>query len=230
MAYQECSPIGQITLRKLAWRTRIRIDLLRTMIDVGALEVIEKGRTFSDTIVQQPSPARLEWIRQMLKPLHMRPLIRLSEVAEMLNLKYTSLKEDCDSKGLKFRSSPTYGELLTPQDVGRILRADIVPKMNGRWRFDRMSLIQFLTGDVFGAHMKYRILPYSSYLEREVKRIARLKEPDRTFRAVALYESLKDAKTVAECWREYRERRDNPEVVGVEKLVDDLMSLVASGS
>jgi hypothetical protein len=227
---EEHLPLGQVTIRRLAWRSQIRVPLFHTLVDQGILEVVERKKPFALTIVKQPTPPRMEWIKQMMKSLNMRPLIRLAELAKMLNMKADDLRERCESKGLKFPYYPSYRELLSPRDVGRVLRAGIVPKASGQWRFDRMSLVQFLTGTEWGQQMKYQVLPYSAYLEREVKRIAHLKEPDRTFRAVALFESLNDAKTLAKCLKKYRERRDHPEVAQAEKSVEDLMSLVAGGS
>lgn len=221
-------PIGEITIRRLAWISKLRVPKFRALLDAGILEVVKKDVSIGRTVVKQPTPAKMEWIKQMLKPLNLRPLIRLREVAEMLGLRPIDLRERCSAKNLKFFRDPAYGELLTPQDVGRVLRAGIVDtRVAGRWRFDRMSLLQFLTGDEWGREMRYKVLPYSVYLEREVKRIAKLPEPNRTLRAVALYEAFQDAKSLSKGLHRYWKREKPVEgAVAAEKAIENLMSVV----
>jgi hypothetical protein len=71
-------------------------------------------------------------------------------------------------------------------------------------RYDRASFLRYFLSQVEGERWKDPP-PYSTRLEMEIKRVARLEQPWRTFRACALIEAFQDAKTATECIRRGRE-------------------------
>lgn len=223
-------PMGQVKLSVISKQTNVSLDQLIPVVRAGFFKVIKNpSRGLGDIIVERPSRAVLVWLMQMMRPLAMRPLIRLTEVADQLSLTHKELKLRCTEAGLKFHNDPAFGELLTPKDLGKLL-AKVVPRWHDHPRFDRISMLQFLAGEPISNKMQYRSLSYNERLERELKRVSRMAEPYRTLRAITIMESLRDAKTIAGAIKEYRRRLRDPDVVRADQAVSRLMSNIVPGS
>lgn len=78
-------------------------------------------------------------------------------------------------------------------------------------RFDRVEMLTFLLNALMPTSRKPLKRPrYTKRLELEIKRIAQLSNPERTVRAMALYEAWRDSRTVQECIRAARGLRRGP--------------------
>lgn len=186
-----------------------------------------------ETKIAHPGGYAIRWLRLMLLPLPQRPLFTLTEVAEMAQMMSPKgdraeglplLRKICASYVISIHVDEAFGELLSPQGFIRLL--DTLFGYREPMRFDRVALVEWMRGLKTGQRLRSN-LPYSRLLELEIRRIARLKEPERTMRAVALWESYYDAKRVANCLANYR-RRVKREMMRTEGQLGRLMKRLTS--
>ncbi len=85
--------------------------------------------------------------------------------------------------------------------------------------FDRAAVVQYMLGPV-----RNPILPYSVRLDRELRRIARLSEPNRTILATELWEVFHDARSVADALKKYHTRTNWHEIERMDGRVRRLLS------
>jgi hypothetical protein len=153
--------------------------------------------------VVSPSASTLDWLHNMLRPVVHRPLIRLEEVSGVLGLSVSQLRDLCALPSpipIPISLDPVFGDLLSPIAVHALItRAqpqEISPGLG------RAQLLLWMCG--LDHNLKRKPKPYSRQLEDEIHRIARLKEPNRTIRAVELLVRFVDAKLVAKAVLEVR--------------------------
>ena len=211
------------TLRALAIQLNTTVDMLTVAMREGYLHFCGTGKTVEETRVYLPPRHTLKWLEFMFRPLHRQPLIRMTEIAKMLDMSLASLKRYCREFEVKWEKSATFGDLMSPDEFELLL--DQLPDIQNV-RFDRISLLQYLCGERLGQSMRRRSIPYSVRLEREIARIAKLHEPQRTVQAAELWSAFQDARTVAEALREYRDnvgcREVEENALALEQLMDKL--------
>jgi hypothetical protein len=144
-----------------------------------------------------------------------RPLIRLYEISLLLGIDdyptnallklcatldppVTPITYQYTSKSEKGE----YDDLISPRDAHRLMKT-IAEKHNKQFRrkpaaLDRVSLLLWACG--LHTFVMKRPPPYSFTVEQEIKRIRKLKEPQRTIRAIDLLNRYMDAKVIAENW------------------------------
>ena len=218
-------PFGQMKLNELAYQLKVPTDRLLPVIVGGYIKKVKDSypHNAKHIVVERPSSALIAWLKQMLRPMAMRPLLTLKEIADILGMKETALRNLCKTdKRIKFHRDPAFGELISPRNLFFLIKR--LPKNHGAPSFDRARLLQFLTGNPVGTKMRFQVLPYSQQIEREIKRIAKLPEPYRTLRAIALYEAMEDAKTVLECLHKYHAAAKREEVLVVDGSIKRLLA------
>jgi len=164
-----------------------------------------------ETKVVLPPPGAIRWLRLMLLPLPERPLFTLEEVVQLAEIApppgkkgvqgIVLLRKLCAAFSIPIHVDDGFGELMSPISFIRLL--DALFGYRDPMRFDRAALMEWMRGMKTGYRLRCH-LPYSKLLELEIRRIARLREPERTMRAVALWESYYDAKRVSNCVGQYR--------------------------
>lgn len=163
-----------------------------------------------ETKVVLPSPGEIRWLGAMLLPLPERPLFTLNEVVLMADIappkdnRTTALdllRKICAAYAIPIHVDEAWGELMSPVSFIRLL--DALFGYREPMRFDRAALVEWMRGLKTGKRLRCN-LSYSRLLELEIRRVARLREPERTMRAVAFWESYYDAKTISNCLTRYR--------------------------
>lgn len=178
-------------------------EQLRPLIDLHYLRLMVPAEYLIDCQVARPLPAAMDWLKQMLAPIHLRPLVPIDIAAELLRNTAEDIRRLCLAWNIQLVFDPAFGELLSATNFYRLFQKVFQVK-EGQARYDRQILLWMLSIAKQGSDVPTRPLPYSRYLEREIKRIALLKEPDRSMRAIALYDAMVDANTLAECIKLYR--------------------------
>jgi hypothetical protein len=159
-----------------------------------------------------PSPVDLSTLPQTVLN---RPLIRLYEISMLLDtetLTPHALRKVCESADPPIPITTgivghlRYDDLLTPAHTHRLLKI-VITKHNDRLAdrdsrpraLDKVSLLLWMCG-LSNVPTLHKPPPYSRLIEREISRIARLKEPARTLRIIDLMARWTDAATIARNW------------------------------
>jgi hypothetical protein len=167
-----------------------------------------------ETKVVLPSASAIRWLRAMLLPLPERPLFTLHEITELLastprrarkgsdGAVRNLIKKLCAAYSIPIHFDEAWGEMLSPTSFIDLL--DALHGYRTPARFDRLALIEWMRTINPKRRLRWN-LPYSKLLEGEIRRIVRLDEPERTMRAVALWEAYRDAKMISNCLGNYRD-------------------------
>jgi len=215
-----------VTVKALAKELGLRDpERLRSVIEHQYIRLLEVREYFQDCVVARPYPAGIEWLREMFRPLTLRPFLPLSMAATLLSTNISRVRRYCLAYDYPIYDDQAFGELISIRHFHRLF--DRVRESNDGVRFDRAAIISLLR-DVMhseGQHDNERSayrpnpLPYSKRLELEIIKIGKLKEPDRTLRAVAFYEAYRDANTIRECVARYKEL-----TLGLEEKVEERLA------
>jgi hypothetical protein len=160
-----------------------------------------------------------------------RPLIRLEEIASHLHTSIGRLHKLCAEATplpIPITMHPTFGELLSPASTRRLIDLVIVTHTHGRSDpppicHDRISLLLWMCG----LHGRKR-QTYSDSVEAEVKRISKLRDPERTMRALDLLSRFVDARMTAEAVLRLK-RLPNTKIPRVAEAAEARLSHLASG-
>jgi hypothetical protein len=220
----------QITLSKLASELSVDVERLRPLIDHQYLKLIKVKEFLDDCIVARPYPDGMRWLHNMLAPLPLQPLLPLKYAAEMLYLSLAESRSVCVYYDVQVQSDPAFGELLTIEGFYKLF--DKLNKHRGSCRFDRQAMFQALSYGIDKPMPKRKVIPYDQMLEDEIRRVRKMEEPERGFRAIALYRAFKDAKNLDDCRRRYwnnntepqsKQKRRKAHMERAEELLENLM-------
>lgn len=157
-------------------------------------------------------------------PVIERPLIRLAEISNLLHVSIPRLRKLCALATpipVPVTESLEFGELLSPAAaqllIDRVIAID-TPREPPKCH-DRVSLLLWMCGLSGKVEPRRRPKPYSASIEEEITRIARLKEPHRTLRALDLLARFCDARVIASALMETRLPR---EIEVIERKLDEL--------
>lgn len=225
VALQRSSPVPQseyVTVRDLAKELRLKDpEQLRPLIELQYLRLLIPAEYLADCQVARPLPAAMEWLKQMLAPIHMRPLVPIDIAAELLRTTAEDVRRLCLAWNIQLVFDPAFGELLSPTNFYRLFQK-VFQVQSGKARYDRQRLLWMIAVAKNRSEERTIPLPYNGWLEREIARIARLKEPERSMRAVALYDAMVDATTIEACIKQYRQSAGE----NIERAKVKLMKLV----
>lgn len=191
-----------IKVSELARKLQTSHARIHALIRAGYLR--KYGRTtkwFGYQLLYPPSPSTFAWIKAGFAPLNERPIVKVKEAAQMAQCSVEELRRLCFSHNIPIHADLAFGELLTVDDIARLTEALYISR--DPQRFDRGAFLHFLRGVRSVKKVRVKPLPYSDKIENEIKRIARMGEPQRTIRAAAFIEAYRDAKTVADCLEKY---------------------------
>jgi hypothetical protein len=147
--------------------------------------------------VEMPTPSKLKWLRYMLGPLPERPLIALRDIAARIRVTVERLRDicaNCKPKPISVYRDKILGELVAPNHACELIRQ----AMAARQSFDRISLLMWMCGLDMDVNIRRRPRPYALAIEYEVRRLRKLRDPERTIQALKLLSRYVDAKVVAE--------------------------------
>jgi hypothetical protein len=224
------SPIpqsDQIPIWQLAQELDIDPERAYSLIENGYLRVIQP-EPMKDAIVARPAPAAMEWLRQMFLPLRMRPMIPTEMVALFLEMNPSDVRALCLDHNVHFIDDPVFGELLSITAFHHLHA--LLYRMRDPMRFDRQSLLSMLV------HIQKIKAPdsvknhyiFSTKIEQEIKRIADLPEPERTFHATELLQCYDDAAKTADMMVKngggYKYRRLDNLIDNVRKILETVQT------
>jgi len=160
------------------------------------LVIVETADELKNTLVSKPSQNMIDWFRAMLGPVQLRPMFPAVEVGRMFHINPPRKVIDiCERLHLPVYDDPVFGGLVSPKTIFTLHRMylEVVAPL----RVDRQSLITVL------ARLRGRTVTrdrnlvhiYFTAFDKEIKRIARLMEPQRTIAATAFWQAFNDAET-----------------------------------
>jgi len=180
------------------------VERLRPLIEYHYLRILEAHEYLADCLVGRPEPDALRWLKGMLEPLTMRPFLTVEQAAELMQCNVNELRLLCVTHNFQLYADPAFGELISIYQFHRLF--DRLRETHDGIRFDRQSMLLMLRNVMpqrQGFRYRQKPLSYSKRLELEIIRIGKLPEPDRTLRAVALWESYCDARNIRDCLQRY---------------------------
>lgn len=196
------------------------VERLAPLIEFGYLKQL------SDGSIESPPEKAMHWLRGMVAPIYLRPMLELEQAAEVMGVSIGQLRAVAMDHNIQLHSDPAFGLLISVVGFHRLHRALI--RSRRPMRFDRQAMMGILAIirqiDIPTAEKGYT-LPYHERLEIEIRRICRLPEPERTARACAFYEAYMDAKTMADCLEKYHAAA-HP-VAGKEAILDQRVANMA---
>lgn len=195
-----------ISISALSRELLCKPDRIQALIDNDYIRVMRPGFTPDSTIVARPEKAALNWLRTMLAPIEMRPFLPTFYVARALRMQISTLRAFYIHFNLPMSNDPVFGEVVSPKSV-TILIQKIADDGKVK-RFDRQAFVDFFISAYTKNPIKLR--NYSVIIEREIVRICKMREPDRSIRAANFMAAYKDARTLAVTMDGYAQRMRAP--------------------
>jgi hypothetical protein len=193
-AKQESQSQEPISLRELSLELKCSEDQTRLLAKHGWLTVIREHEMPQLFLVGKPKPAAMTWLRQTTGMIPMIPMIPVRHVAELLATR--GVKTLLLEHGIQVYVDAALGELITVASFHRLF--NLIYPWHLRSRYDRQMLLAVLTGIDAGSGSAFvKPKPYDQKLEDEIRRVARLPQPQRSIRGMEIYDAYKDAKTIA---------------------------------
>ncbi len=194
--------LGVISIGDLAQLIEAPAERLRPLVEHRYLRVVAPYEEFERTIVARPGRTATEWLKNMFQPIKMRPFIPVKDVGKLWGITERNVVIGCRPRGIPVQSDPVFGELMSFSALKRFARAQ--RKYSTSYRYDRAGFLRYYLSEIEGVGWKSP-LRYSQKLECEIHRITSLSEPWRTIRATELIIAFRDAETVTQCLRKYRQ-------------------------
>lgn len=178
-------------------------------------------------VVYEPPPAALAWLKEMFRPLMMRPFLTAEMVADLETIDLPDVRKLALAYDIPIYLDACFGELFTIAGYYRFHQS--LHHYREPSRFDRQALVvalmQAVDPEKYGRDLKPP--PYSKRLEKEIRRIAKMREPARTEFALRLTEAFGDAKSVTDCLAaatgkpavSFREMEKAEKIVAVDEAV-----------
>jgi hypothetical protein len=191
-------PVESISLADLAKELGVKPDRLPLLVLEGYLRLVKSGCYAEDTFVERPGAGAREWLRAMFAPLKQRPMLPIKDVAKFLQMSLLELRRWCLHFNIPIYMDAAFGELLTLKNFYSLQNGFF--EIQSPLRTDRQALFVFFTRvKQLGRHELVKLKRYDLRLEKEIRRIVALPEPQRTVQATSFWSSYRDAKTLAEC-------------------------------
>lgn len=206
-----------ISLEVLAGELGVAPERLKPLLDRNYLKVV------GPSYVVKPPPAAMAWLSAMMMPLPMRPFLPSQMAADLTGCSVNDLRRLCLLYNIPLQDDPVFGELMSVSTFHRFFES--LHHFREPSRFDRQALLGMLMEAVPLHKRASRKMPFSKRMEKEIIRISRLKEPERMERALALWESISDAKTLVASITE----EAAPEIPGIDRLKDVIAGSVGEG-
>lgn len=212
-----------VTVRDFAAELNVEPERIRPLLDRQYIRIIKAEPYLEDTLIARPYAVGVKWLKRMFAPLRLVPLLPLHNVAMLLGLlTVDDVRHLCLNYDITVHDDVVFGELLSVSDFYRLWRNLYISRYN---RFDR-QMMMFMINNAKGKSEKNpRAMDYYDALEEEIKRVSRMEEPDRTFRATALYEAFRDVQKISEVQKTYQEKlgRKKSKLERIEKLFRNLL-------
>lgn len=181
-----------VTPEVLAAELEVEPIRLFPLIERGYLKV----ETVTPVTVVRPQPAAMEWLKGMFLPLPMRPFLPSAMAAELTGVTLKDFRGLCVAYNVPLQDDPAFGELMSIAAFHRFFEA--LHHFREPSRFDRAALLTMLLTAMPVGKRTPKSLPFDKRLDAEIRRIAKLLEPDKTEQALLLWESYSDAKVIAD--------------------------------
>lgn len=200
-----------ISLENLARELEVAPERLKPLLDHDYLKVVG-----ASTVVKPPPPA-MAWLRTMMMPLPIRPFLPSQMAADLTGCALNDLRSLCVLYNIPLQEDPVFGELMSVSAFHRFFES--LHHFREPSRFDRQAWLGMLMTALPEQKRAVKKLTFNRRLEKEISRISRLKEPERTERALDLWEAYSEARTVATSIAA-TEGQEAPEIDGMDRLTD----------
>lgn len=200
-----------ISLEDLASELEVSPERLKPLIDHEYLKVT------GPSAVLKPPPPAMAWLRAMMMPLPLRPFLPSQMAADLTGCAIKDLRSLCILYNIPLQADPVFGELMSVSAFHRFFES--LHHFREPSRFDRQALLGMLMAAVPEQKRAVKKLTFIRRLEKEISRISRLKEPERTERALDMWEAYSEAKTVATSIA-LAEGQEAPEIDGMDRLAE----------
>jgi hypothetical protein len=184
---------GTISLSELASSLGIDKNKIIPLVEHGYLKVIE------GEMVALPSRAAFDWLKSMFTPLPLRPMVSTEMISSMSGMAIPNVRRMYAFYNIPVQIDEVFGELLTIEGLYTLWEK--MSEFRDPTRFDRQAFISLFQQK--GKVLRTKPLEFSDKLELEIVRICKLKEPNRSFAAAALWDAFEHASTIEECAKRY---------------------------
>ena len=185
----------------LAREMQISPNHLQRFIDTGQMREAEQ-------YVRKESLVVLEWMRTVCGPMSLRPVFPLHEIASLLGYKLPELRKFCARRLINVHSDEIFGELVSAREFLSIRKA--IENEANPLRLDRQNFLNVLMAiNRTGKAARIPNRPYIERLETEIRRIANMRDPQRTMAATKLWLAYNDAAVMADTIVKAEGLRDN---------------------
>jgi hypothetical protein len=209
--------VGPISIAAVAKLIDAPVEKLRPLVEHKYLRVLFLREEFEQTIVVCPGQRATDWLRNMFRPLKMRQFIPRREVGKLWKVTENHVLKICRGYKIPVSHDPVFGYLTSFNGLKSYARTRV--RFHEPKGTDRASFLKYYLSQIEGVRWKHP-LPHRIKLEKEIRRIAIMAEPWRTFRGMAFLEAFRDARTVTECLR--REGETYEELLQSESKVAEL--------
>jgi hypothetical protein len=209
---QEGEP-SLITLANLSQSLNVPIDRLEPLCEHGWIKLRSQGKITSQSYVEAPSGAALRWMRQWFQPLWDKPMFSQQDMAQLLNVEAKLVLEVAAAHDAPVIYDPGFGHMFSVWSAKTLL-AKMLGGGRVDSRFDRQAMIwNLLDGDP----RRVGELPkFDEQLEIEIERVAKLEEPMRSMRSMALVDQFRDAQIILESAEHLSCEQSRPELPACE--------------
>lgn len=192
-------PATEVAIADLATELGTAVPRLWMLIEHGYLRLAAKTDSCFTTTVERPGDSAFQWLRGMLAPLVNRPYLPLRFAAELYGITMQETRKLCLTHNIVFQLDPVFGEVITLRDYAAI--GPSVYRMQNPMSFERQPLFEVFAALLDRVHFKKPYVPRAPRIHEEIRRIAAMKEPDRTIRGTEFWIAYRDARTVADAIR-----------------------------
>lgn len=135
----------------------------------------------------------MEWMKGMFRPLLMRPFLSIEHVADLESLSVADVRLLAVSYDIPIQLDPVFGEFFTVASFHAFHKA--LHHYREPSRFDRQAMLVALlqAADPEKWRSDLKPPPFSKRLEKEIRRIAQLPDPQKTEMALRLVEAYGDS-------------------------------------
>jgi hypothetical protein len=192
-----------ISHEQLARKLKVSPAILRIFIQQGYLRA-----SLNHPVASRPQEEVAEWLSLVCGPVSLRPILPLPEVAKILDYRLVELRKLCARKGIRVYPDKLFGYMVSPRAFFSIRK--VIEEESNPLRFDRQQFLNVIMAiNRTGRASRAPARPFIARLEDEIKRIANMRDPQRTIVATQLWAIYNDAAIMANAIVEANRLKNN---------------------
>jgi len=198
--YREMPQLGRrqapVSVYHLAKALMISPDVIKLLVEEGFLRVAHRGPNYLKTKIARSTYPTAQWPNIPLRWLPRPGILKLNDLVEL-----------CRRHGISVAKDSCMGPVLGVKQAGKLMR--LVQQITYPRAIDRYSLMLWLCGI---EPVKLREIPaYLPLAEKEIRRVSKLPDPQRTEQAIRLLSRFREARKIVEVLLKWSKELDGVE-------------------